>query len=143
MIRGGNPPAKNETVSNRMRHVRREGTAAELAVRSCLHRLGLRFRVHINPVPQSRAKPDIVFKKSRVAVYVDGCFWHACPDHASWPKTNSEWWREKIQANVERDKRHTAELISAGWTVIRFWEHEQPSVVADKIHSVIRQRMTT
>lgn len=140
MIREQQPKPQSQAVSQRMQRVRRENTSPEVALRSQLHRLGLRFRVHIRATPKSLAKPDIVFTRSRIAVFVDGCFWHACPEHASWPKTNRVWWRKKILANVHRDRQHDAELTEAGWTVVRVWEHENPEVAAATILSIVRQR---
>jgi len=123
-----------------MRQIRRENTSPELAIRSQIHKLGLRFLVHTRPITQSLAKPDIVFKKSRVAVYVDGCFWHACPNHATWPKTNRTWWKKKILGNIERDRRHDAELSAEGWTIVWIWEHEKPEIAAALICALIHHR---
>lgn len=120
-------------VSQRMRRVRQKKTAPEMLVRRLLHKMNVRYRVD-SPVESSLgARPDISIKKLKLAVYIDGCFWHACPIHASWPKSNPEWWREKIEGNVLRDRRHTAELESCGWTVMRFWEHEKPEEVVQRI----------
>ena len=137
---GAKLQAKSRAVSDRMRRVRQQDTTAEMQVRSLLHRLGLRYRVHVRPLTSSSVRPDIVFTKARVAVFIDGCFWHACPKHASWPKTNAEWWERKILANVERDRRHDAELRSAGWRVLRIWEHELPSRAAERIRSVVLRK---
>src|SRR5215831_11579615 len=90
-------------VSVRMQRQARRDTAPERALRSALHRLGLRFRVHVRPHPGLRREADVVFGPSRVVVFVDGCFWHGCPEHASWPKANADWWREKIASNRARD----------------------------------------
>ncbi|MBP7052452.1 MAG: very short patch repair endonuclease [Phycisphaerae bacterium] len=131
------PRAESQDIGRRMRCVRRRDTGAEMAVRRCLHRLGLRYRVHRRPVEGCLARPDIVFTRARVAVFIDGCFWHGCPKHGTWPKTNSEWWRKKIVANMQRDRRHDAELRSAGWTVVRVWGHELPACAAERIQSVL------
>lgn len=140
MSRLERPKPKSKAVSQRMRRVRSRDTASEVALRSELHRLGLRYRLHVRATPDSRARPDIIFPKWRVAVFVDGCFWHACPEHASWPKANANWWRRKISANVERDRRHDRELSEAGWTVIRVWEHESPIASAKQIAAIVRER---
>jgi len=140
-MKGVGPRAKSKAVSRRMRRVRRHDTAPEMGVRSCLHRLGLRYRVHVRPVTGCLARPDIVFTRARVVVFVDGCFWHACPKHASWPKTNKEWWRRKILANVKRDRKHDAELRGAGWTVVRIWEHEAPDSAARRIRSIVLRQI--
>jgi DNA mismatch endonuclease, patch repair protein len=74
-----------------------------------------------------------VFTRRRVVVFVDGCFWHGCPLHATEPKNNAEWWREKLAANMARDRRHDEELTSAGWTVLRIWEHENADVAIRRV----------
>jgi len=78
------------------------------------------------------------FPSVRVAVFLDGCFWHSCPEHGTIPKRNRDWWAAKIEGNVERDRRHERELEAAGWTVLRHWEHEDPRSVADRIEAVVR-----
>lgn len=86
-----------------------------------------------------RSRADIVFGPAKVAVFVDGCFWHACPEHGSIPKNNRNWWQEKLAANQARDRRVDAELLERGWNPIRIWEHEDASSAADKIESVVRR----
>jgi DNA mismatch endonuclease (patch repair protein) len=121
-----------------MQRTRRRDTPAELALRSVLHRRGYRFRVD-HPLPGLRRRADLVFPRERLAVFVDGCFWHACPEHASWPKTNADWWRAKIRGNVARDRDTDQRLVQLGWTVVRAWEHEDPCVAADRVESEIRR----
>jgi DNA mismatch endonuclease (patch repair protein) len=99
-------------------------SSTERALRSALHRQGRRFRKQYSPVPGVRCRADVVFPSARLLVFVDGCFWHRCPQHGTSPKTNSEWWRTKLDANVERDRRNDSDLRTAGWSVLRFWEHE-------------------
>jgi DNA mismatch endonuclease, patch repair protein len=123
--------------SDRMRTIRQRNTSAEMAIRHELHRRGLRFRLHRDMRPASRARPDIVFVRAHVAIFVDGCFWHCCPLHASYPKRNAKWWAAKLSANVARDRQHDLDLEQAGWTVIRIWEHESPRDAADKIARVL------
>lgn len=108
-----------------MRANRRRDTNPELRLRSALHKLGWRFRVDL-PVETAarRVRPDIVFTRHRVAVFVDGCFWHACPEHGEQPRANAPYWDSKFQRNVKRDQADTASLESAGWKVVRIWEHE-------------------
>jgi DNA mismatch endonuclease, patch repair protein len=118
-----------------MRATGRRDTPIERQIRSLLHRAGLRFRVDVSPLAVLRSRADIVFRRSRVAVYVDGCFWHGCPTHGTWPKANATWWRAKIEANRRRDVAITAELISSGWAVVRVWEHEDPSIAVRAIVS--------
>lgn len=115
-------------------------TAPEVAVRRILHAAGLRYRVNV-PVPgMSRRTIDIVFPKARIAVFMDGCFWHGCPQHATSPKANSEWWRRKLDRNMARDEETTGHLTSAGWTVLRFWEHEPPDEVAAAVQAAVSRR---
>ena len=115
---------------------RRRDTAPELALRSALHRAGLRFRVD-QPLPfDRRRRADIVFPRQRLAIFVDGCFWHGCPAHYSRPKANASYWRKKVEANVARDRDTDAKMLDLGWAVIRFWEHEDLSESATE--TVIR-----
>lgn len=118
-------------------------TGPERELRSALHRTGLRFRVHVRPLAGVRREADIVFPKARVAVFVDGCFWHGCPEHASWPKANAHWWREKIEANRRRDADTDERLRAAGWMVIRMWTHEDPVAKSAEIAETVRGRGTT
>ncbi|RST03026.1 very short patch repair endonuclease [Streptomyces sp. WAC07149] len=105
-------------------------TAQELAVRRLLHAAGMRYRVNY-PVPGIRRRSiDIAFTRAKIAVFLDGCFWHGCPDHATQPKANAEWWRVKLAKNMARDNDTSRHLEAAGWTVLRFWEHEDPETVA-------------
>ncbi len=87
-----------------------------------------------------RSRADIVFGPTRVAVFVDGCFWHGCPDHATTPKNNEQWWRDKIEANRRRDERVVAELEAAEWTAIRIWEHDDVEAAAARIAVLIEKR---
>ncbi|MFG3345579.1 very short patch repair endonuclease [Streptomyces sp. NPDC048018] len=108
----------------------RRDTAPEVAVRKLLHAAGLRFRVNV-PVPgMPRRTIDIAWTNARIAVFLDGCFWHGCPEHATQPKANADWWRAKLDKNMARDLETTKHLEAAGWTVLRFWEHESPEEVA-------------
>lgn len=121
---------------------RQRDTAPELALRSALHRLGLRYRVNVSPIPGMRRRADVVFPKARVAVYVDGCFWHGCPIHATWPKANAEFWSDKIRTNRRRDADTDRELAEAGWTSIRVWEHEDPDEAAMRIAEAVLSRQS-
>lgn len=106
-----------------MRANRRRDTGPELAVRRILHAQGLRYRIDTRPVPNLNRRADIVFRAARVAVFIDGCFWHGCPAHYTPPKTNRDFWAGKVAANRERDCETDELLAEAGWTVIRLWEH--------------------
>lgn len=109
------------TRSELMRRVRKKHSSAERALRSALHTAGLRFRLHRRV---ESVAVDIAFPGTRVAVFVDGCFWHGCPKHATFPKTNKEYWLPKLAGNRERDRRQTTRIRDAGWRVFRVWEHE-------------------
>jgi DNA mismatch endonuclease, patch repair protein len=135
------PPASSADALRRMTSQRQRDTKGELELRSLLHRRGLRFRVHAL-LPGLRRRSDIVFTRARVAVFVDGCFWHGCPEHGSWPKQNANWWREKIEANQRRDRDTDARLKAAGWTVVRVWEHDDPTRAADWIAEIVRRAIT-
>ena len=127
------PAASSGTVRSRMSRQKRKDTEAEMSVRRILHARGLRYRVDVRPVPELRARGDIVWSGLRLIVFIDGCFWHGCPDHATRPRANAEWWAEKLDNNIRRDRRTDSELRKRGWTVLRFWEHENPEDVADVI----------
>jgi DNA mismatch endonuclease, patch repair protein len=120
---------------------RRLDTSPELRLRSELHRLGLRFRLHRKiGVGRSAPRPDIVFPRERVALFLDGCFWHSCPEHGNRPATNSSYWDAKLERNRERDVRNDRDLESAGWLVLRVWEHEDSWQAANRVCEVVRQR---
>ncbi|UOR02388.1 very short patch repair endonuclease [Leucobacter allii] len=122
-----------------MRNTPTRDTPAELAIRRLLHARGLRYRVDTRPVKTIRRTADLVFGPAKVAVFVDGCFWHSCPEHGSAPKANAGWWAEKLRANVERDSDTNEQLAAAGWTVIRIWEHEPPETAADLVARVVAE----
>jgi DNA mismatch endonuclease, patch repair protein len=134
------PKALDRAVTRRMAATGQRDTAAELAVRSELHARGLRYRVDIAPLRGIRRRADVVFTRARVAVFIDGCFWHGCPEHATWPRHNAEFWRTKIETNRRRDLDTDRRLSEAGWGIVRAWEHEAPSEVADRIESVLAAR---
>jgi DNA mismatch endonuclease (patch repair protein) len=125
--------ASSVAVSERMQRQRSRDTGVELALRSELHRRGLRYRVHRRPLPGIRREADIVIATLRLAVFVDGCFWHGCPLHATWPKANEVFWRNKIERNRDRDRDTDQRLEQAGWTVVRIWEHEEVDAAADRV----------
>jgi DNA mismatch endonuclease, patch repair protein len=115
-------------------------TKPELALRRELHRRGLRYFVHRRPVPWLRRQADVLFPGARVAVFVDSCWWHGCPEHVTWPRANADWWRAKIGRNRERDADTNARLMEAGWLPIRVWEHEEPSKAAERIQLELARR---
>jgi DNA mismatch endonuclease (patch repair protein) len=124
-----------------MRSNRRVDTKPELALRGELHRRGLRFRKDLLiRLHQVRARPDVVFTKAKVAVFLDGCWWHGCGEHDMRPKRNAEFWSRKFDETRERDRRVGSALQDAGWVVIRVWEHEPPADAASRIASLVRSR---
>jgi DNA mismatch endonuclease, patch repair protein len=120
-----------------MRGNRRKDTTPELSLRRELHRRGLRYRVHVEPLGGRRCRADIVFPGRRLAVFVDGCFWHRCPVHGVEPRTNSEYWAAKLERNVTRDRLNDEALVAAGWEVLRVWEHEDARVAADRVEAAL------
>jgi DNA mismatch endonuclease (patch repair protein) len=109
-----------------------------MAIRRELHRRGLRYRVNVRPIETLRCRADVVFPRQRVAVFIDGCFWHSCPDHGTSPSTNSDYWRAKLARNLQRDAANNAALAEGGWRVLRVWEHEQVHMAADAIECALR-----
>ena len=126
--------------SRRMARVRQRGTDVEIELRRALHALGLRYRLQVPLSRKPRRVADIVFIGARVAVFVDGCFWHGCPLHATWPKENAGFWRTKIEANRARDADTTRRLRELGWEVIRVWSHEDPVEAARLIYDRVLER---
>ncbi|MFC7464959.1 very short patch repair endonuclease [Brachybacterium sp. GCM10030252] len=135
------PRPTSEQARRTMLANRRRDTTIEIAVRRHLHKAGLRYRVDYAPDPaQRRRRADIVFPKLRIAVYIDGCFWHGCPTHYSPPKSNSEYWLPKIERNRTRDEETTDALRALGWTVLRYWEHEGAAVIAGDVAAEVRRQ---
>lgn len=133
------PPASSPEVSVRMSRARRRDTAPEVAVRREAHRRGLRYRVD-GPLPGlPRRRADMLFSGRHVAVFIDGCFWHSCPMHATVPAANNEWWVAKLARNEVRDRNTDDYLRALGWRVLRFWEHEDPVAVVDVIERAVRE----
>jgi DNA (cytosine-5)-methyltransferase 1 len=137
------PSASSRETRSRMQSVGRRDTPAELAVRTRLHRMGLRFRVDHPPLGGVRRRADILFTKARVAVYVDGCFWHGCAEHGTWPKANGDYWRAKIERNQRRDLSTDRLLRERGWAVVRAWSHEDADEVARRVARIVRAAART
>lgn len=133
------PRALDEATSERMRRQPRRDTAPEVALRREMHRLGMRYRLHHAGLP---GRPDVVLTRARIAVFVDGCFWHSCPRHGRTPRNNSAWWAAKLAANVERDRRKDTELVALGWCPVHVWEHEPSAEAAARISSLWSSRVT-
>ncbi|WP_310182443.1 MULTISPECIES: very short patch repair endonuclease [Nocardiaceae] len=126
-------PVTDAKTSARLSKQRRRDTKPEVALRRELHRRGLRYFVDRAPLKGMRRRADLVFPRRKVAVYVDGCFWHSCPIHATRPRNNARWWADKLAANVARDRDTDTRLIEEGWRVVRIWEHEDPVVAAQRV----------
>lgn len=135
----GHPPPSSPAVSRTMKRVRGKNTAPEMAVRKLLFAAGVRYRVHYRPekVALGRATIDIAFPGLKVAVFIDGCFWHGCEIHGTVPKANHDWWANKLQENQARDRRVRLLLKLAGWTVLSFWTHEDAADIASRVLSVV------
>jgi DNA mismatch endonuclease, patch repair protein len=135
------PPASSPATSRVMRRTKRSGTRPELALRSALHRRGLRFVVD-RPVPgcSRRRRAEVPLRGAEIAVFVDGCFWHSCPEHSHLPKTNTNWWRLKFRGIARRDRDTDEQITAAGWLVVRVWEHQDADVAARAIELLVRER---
>lgn len=136
------PPAPPPS-SARSRNVmlgNRSESQIERALRSELHQRGFRFRKHASPLAGLRCRPDVVFPRQKVVVFVDGCFWHRCPQHGTDPKANGGWWQLKLDANVARDRRNNTALAEAGWRVLRFWAHESVETMAEAVARAVARR---
>ena len=119
----------------------RRDTVPELALRRAVWKRGLRYRVDVSPIRGARRRADLVFTRAKVAVYVDGCFWHSCPKHATTPKANRAWWIDKLDANVARDRDTDRRLHEADWIALRIWEHEDPDTAAARVERIVRERV--
>lgn len=133
------PHPTSAAVTALMKGNRRSNTKPEVALRAALHRTGLRFRKDflLRTTDGTRVKVDIVFTRARVAVFLDGCFWHGCPEHGRVPKANSGYWQPKLERNRDRDRRVTAALRNDGWAVIRVWEHEDTDAAVAKVEAAV------
>lgn len=132
--------ASSDATRKTMKGNRGRDTKAELAVRRLVHATGLRYRVNARPEPDLRRTADLLFTRAHVAVFIDGCYWHGCPEHFNMPATNLDYWSTKIGRNQARDLETTSRLEQKGWLVLRFWEHETPSSVAERIGRIVRAR---
>lgn len=140
--KGYTPRPLSEGRSRNMQAIRRTGTKPEVALRSALHADGLRFRkdLRLDLASNVRVRPDIVFTARKVAVFVDGCFWHCCPQHGRQPTVNEWYWTPKLRRNVERDRIADAALQEAGWAVVRVWEHFTVSEAVREVKDALRRK---
>ena len=134
------PEASSESALRRMQAAKTKNTAPEIALRSLIYHQGFHYRIDARPLKEFNRRADIVFRSAKVAIFVDGCFWHGCPIHATQAKSNAEFWSFKIKQNRERDVDTTKHLEKAGWKVIRVWEHENPVKASEKICGIIKKR---
>jgi len=132
------PVPLNVVIRRNMQAMPTRNSSPEVQLRRALHALGLRFRLHCADLP---GRPDIVFSAARVAVFADGCFWHACPTHAVFPKNNRTWWRQKLLGNRKRDRLKDRQLHAMGWLTIHVWEHEDMQRIAKAVARTVRNRM--
>src|SRR5690242_7337722 len=145
MAAGTESWASSRAIRRTMKGNTGKDTKPEIALRSALHRRGLRFRKNllIRTPSGVKVRPDVVFPRARVAVFVDGCFWHSCPQHATTPRRNGEFWQTKLQANVRRDRLVDQALIGDGWNLLRVWEHEEPESAATTVEALLGEHPTS
>ena len=124
-----------------MKAAKQRDTAPEKALRSELHKRGLRYHIDTRPIESLNRRADIVFLSAKVAIFVDGCFWHGCPIHGTQAKANAEFWKNKIKRNQERDAETNQLLKREGWKAIRVWEHENPEKASVKIQKIVLKRL--
>jgi DNA mismatch endonuclease (patch repair protein) len=124
-----------------MRGNRRRDTTPELALRRGVHALGLRYRVDAKPLPDLNRRADLVFTRAKVAVFLDGCYWHGCPEHGTIAKTNEQYWSPKIAGNRRRDADTDRRLVEAGWLPLRVWEHENVGEASQRVLALVRGRL--
>lgn len=127
----------------RMRSNKSRDTKPELALRSAVHALGLRYRVSAKPLADLRRTADLVFTRAKVAVFLDGCFWHGCPQHHTVASANAKFWADKVEANRTRDRDTDGRLADAGWVSVRIWEHEDVAEAARQVEEIVRSRVAT
>ncbi|UNZ18551.1 very short patch repair endonuclease [Streptomyces sp. 891-h] len=123
-----------------MQAIKSRDTTPERRIRQLVHAQGARYRVSARPLPDLRRTADMVFRSAKIAVFIDGCYWHGCAEHYVPPKTNSGYWSDKVARNIARDRDTDQKLKEAGWLVLRFWEHEESEACADQIVALVRSR---
>jgi DNA mismatch endonuclease (patch repair protein) len=123
-----------------MQTQKQRDTGCELAIRQHLFRLGIRYRIDCRPVPDIPRKADIVIRRAKVALFIDGCFWHKCPQHWKPPKRHAAWWTDKVETTARRDRETSKMLQQSGWLVIRAWEHESAELVASRVVQAVQER---
>lgn len=124
-----------------MRSNKSRDTKPELALRSAVHARGLRYRVSAKPLAGMRRTADLVFSRAKVAVFLDGCFWHGCPEHHTVASANAKFWADKVEGNRKRDRDTDGRLAEAGWVSVRIWEHEDAADAARRVEEIVRARV--
>jgi DNA mismatch endonuclease, patch repair protein len=137
-----NPGPSSPEIGARLASVRQRDTEPEIALRRALHARGLRYRLHVPLLSKPRRTADIVFPSKRIAVFVDGCFWHGCPQHGTRSKSNAAFWQSKVETNEACDADTVRRLEEKNWTAIRVWEHEDPEEAAERISLVFNGAVT-
>jgi len=137
------PIPPSPATRSRMQAQVRQHTLPEVAVRRALYARGLRYRLHLQVPGASRRRIDIAFRRERVAVFVDGCFWHGCPEHSKDTRVNTTWWAAKRAGTAARDADTNRRLTEVGWVVVRCWEHEDPYAVAARVAAIVRSRRSS
>jgi DNA mismatch endonuclease (patch repair protein) len=136
------PAPLDAVTTSRLRRQRQRDTEPEMALRRAAHRLGLRYRVDAAlPLTGVRRRADMLFPGARVAAFLDGCAWHGCPLHRMRPRNNAQWWTDKLDGNIRRDRDTDRRLQEAGWVPFRVWEHEDPVEAAARLHRLVRGRL--
>ena len=134
------PKSRSIAVRNVMRANRGVDTGPEIRLRSLVHKAGLRYAIDVRPEPDINRRADIVFRAAKVAVFVNGCFWHGCPKHYSAPKSNKRYWSAKVRRNRERDAETRVLLKRRGWRVLVFWEHQPVQPCSERVVSIVSER---
>jgi DNA mismatch endonuclease (patch repair protein) len=134
------PPPSSPAARTVMQANRSRDSGLEITLRKALHAEGFRFRKHRRPIPAVRCEPDVVFPREKVVVFVDGCWWHGCPEHWQPPVANREFWIRKVEVNAARDRRNDDALVAAGWLVVRAWEHEEIADVTARVAEAVVNR---
>ena len=134
------PKPSSDAARKRMEAAKPKGTLPEIKLQSALEQVGVLFEVDVKPIDNLQRRADILIRDERIAIFVDGCFWHGCPIHGTQAKANAKFWADKINRNKERDLDTNRRLAEDGWTVLRIWEHEDPKQISNQVVELISIR---
>lgn len=134
------PKPSSSAAKSRMEAAKPKNTLPEIKLQTALAELGINFETDVKPIEDLHRRADVLIREGKIAIFVDGCFWHGCPIHGTQAKANAEFWADKIKRNQERDLDTNEHLEAAGWTVIRIWEHEDPNDAAKQIADIIKEK---